>query len=167
MAGIGDVKKNIEKIEDSVKSLLDTQARCRYDQQVQDHDELTKLGTKFETMEADQKEMKDNQAKISENLEIVSGNLNQSMLIIKDLQTANRLKASAKTTIITSVIATMISAVLIYIGTIFLSEMKADQSVYLNSVKNLNLQNKLLLKELRLGRTPPVSIKVEETINQK
>jgi len=167
MAGIGEVKKNIEKIESSVQSLLDTQARCRRDQQVQDHDELTKHGMRLETMEADQKEMKENQTKISENLEIVSGNLNQSMLIIKDLQTANRMKASAKTTIITSVIATIISAVLIYTGTIFLNEMREDQAVYLNSVRNLNLQNELLLKQLRLGRTPPVSIKVKEIINRK
>jgi hypothetical protein len=148
---IKDIRKDVNKLEEHVESLQRTQSQCRGKEQQKDHDVITTHTLKIENIENNNQSIKEKQNDIVEKLETVTGNLNQAMLIIKDMQTANKMKTSAKTTIITSVIAALISALLIYLCTIVLKDFKRDQSLYL---QNLKQQNSSLLKELKKKQTP-------------
>lgn len=124
MATIND--KKIEKLEDNVDDINKHLAQCRMAEQKQDHDilikehaRITTLGNEFKDYKSEHAdkhaEMKEEKERLVETIETISGNLNQSMIFIKDLQKGAKIRLGLWTTILAGVVTTVLAALIIYL----------------------------------------------------
>ena len=130
----------IQKIETEIDKINHHLAQCRMDDQKADHDKLIHtensikvnskaiIDLKNENKEQHH-EMITARAALADKLEQVSGNLNQSMIYIKDLQNGAKIRVGLTTTIISGIIATTVAAGIIYVGTLILGRNEPTQHV--------------------------------------
>lgn len=159
----------IDKIEDDIDKLQITQAKCRGPEQIKDHDILNTLSAKHDSLQTEVTEAKKTNTKehdkITDKLETVSGNINQAMMYIKDMQKNAHIKVGFRTAVIAGVLSTVIAAGIIYIASNFYENAKAkltkkqDQELLLNISKQV-MENSKHMKIL--SEKSPVYIKVEE-----
>ena len=118
--------KKIEKIEDNIDDINQHLAQCRMNDQKLDHDILIKEHARITTLDKELAEYKNEHAEkhaelreerkaTMETIETISGNLNQSMMFIKDLQKGARIRLGLWTTILAGVITTILATLIIYL----------------------------------------------------
>ena len=129
--------KQIDKITTEIEQINKHLAQCRMNEQKLDHDKLITTESTISTInqtlidfKKENKEQHDlminDRLILADKLEQVSGNLNQSMIYIKDLQNGAKIRVGLATTIISGVIATTVAAGIIYIGTVVFGEFKKE-----------------------------------------
>jgi len=156
---VANIDKKFEKIENDIDSLQASQAKCRYEEQKTDHDDLITQTGRIDALNKDINEYRlDNKEEHkqinilintqSNKLETISGNINQSMLYIKDMQTNARVKMGFKAIIITGVISAVIAGIILYFATSMFDSAKATisnkQHTIIQFSKQLNESNRLL-----------------------
>lgn len=133
------VDKKIDKIDDEIDEIQNHLAQCRMADQKKDHDILIKEHGRITTNEfslhefkkenkEQHNEMNENQKVISVKLEQVSGNLNQSMLMLTDLKKTARIKVGLHTAVVAGVLSTIIAALIIYTSSFLFNNVKDNLS---------------------------------------
>jgi len=146
--------KKIDKIEDEIDTINQHLAQCRMIDQKNDHDKLIQLDSTIKVTNDDiknfkqenirqHKELKDDRIALADKLEQVSGNLNQGMMYIKNLQNGAKVRVGITTAIISGVIATIIATLIIYIGTLAFDNLKQNQIDATSKQLLLEISNKL------------------------
>ena len=117
--------KKLDKMDDEISKLQNHLAQCRMEDQKKDHDILIKERNRITNNTDNIKELKhenkeehktmnDNQKVLFEKVEQITGNLNQSMVMLTDLKRSAKIKIGLQTAVVAGVLSTIIAAIIIY-----------------------------------------------------
>jgi hypothetical protein len=127
--------EKIKKIVDDIDKINQHLAQCRMCDQKEDHDTLITAETTISTLSHNLTELKEENKEqhkemvadriiLAEKVEQISGNLNQGMMYIKNLQNGAKIRVGMTTTIVSGIVATVLAALIIYLGTIAFGQVK-------------------------------------------
>lgn len=185
-----ETKAKFDAIDLEIAKFNTLHAQCRGAIQTEDHDKLIalsgmvnanianiaeckKLNTKAhdeikqECKEA-REELKGVDKEILDKLETATGNLNQAMSFITDMQRHGRLKVGIWTTIISGALATVLAAFIIWVGTLVYSSVKKDdtavktEEVLMEISKQLQENSKYIKKVEETIKNQPIDVIIEE-----
>jgi len=110
--------KTIEILIKDIEALKQNMAQCRRGEQKLDHDILNQQQSKIKEIENSNKEFrqetKSNITILFDKFEQLAGNVNQSMVIIKDFQENSKVKIGIYSAIISGVISTILAALILW-----------------------------------------------------
>jgi len=159
------------KLEKNIDDLQDIKAQCRRKEQEKDHDiiliQKERIDTLYKSLDEhkndnkeDKKEFKELNSDLTKKLETVSGNINQGMMYIKDMQRNAHIKIGFRTAIVTGIISTVIASIIIYFATTVFETYKTDK------IKQQEQQILTVIAE-RLGENAKEMKRLQSSISEK